>query len=53
MAEMLASEILEFTIGLEQAYDTLEQLETLIPGEDDWDDDGPDGQKPADDEREG
>jgi hypothetical protein len=52
MAEILASEILEFTTGLEQAYETLEQLETLIPGEDDWDDER-DGQKPAEDEPEG
>lgn len=52
MAEMLASEILEFTTGLEQAYETLKQLETLIPGDDDWDEDDPDGQKTADDEPE-
>ena len=37
LAEMLASEMLEFTDGLREAYHTVEELEALAPGED-WDD---------------
>lgn len=48
MAEMLASEILEYINGLEKTYETLEQIETLIPGDDDWDDEDTDEQAPAD-----
>jgi hypothetical protein len=40
---MLASEILELAEGLEQAYRTVEELETLAPGEE-WDDEGDPGE---------
>jgi molecular chaperone GrpE (heat shock protein) len=36
LAEMLASEMLEFMDGLREAYHTVEELESLAPGED-WD----------------
>ncbi len=38
LAEMLASEMLEFVNGLREAYRTVEELESLATGED-WDDD--------------
>jgi hypothetical protein len=37
LAEMLVSEILEYINDLEKLYDTLEQIGTLIPEEDDAD----------------
>ena len=37
LAEMLTSEILEYINDLDKAYETLEQLETLIPGDDEDD----------------
>ena len=37
LAEMLASEMLEFADGLRDAVHTVEELESLAPGED-WDD---------------
>jgi hypothetical protein len=38
LAEMLASEMLEFAGGLREANRAVEELESLAPGED-WDDD--------------
>jgi hypothetical protein len=37
LAEMLSGEILEYINDLDKAYDTLEQLMTLIPDEDEAD----------------
>lgn len=37
LAEMLASEMLEFADGLREAYHTVEEMESLAPGED-WED---------------
>jgi molecular chaperone GrpE (heat shock protein) len=37
LAEMLASEMLEFADGLREAYHAVEELESLAPGED-WED---------------